>query len=362
VWTKHSLTTPSSFTGPQGAADGENYLYLEASSPRKTGDTVRLRSGMVRLGQDACWLRFDYHMHGSDMGTLQINVLSNGQAFPQSVTAWSKSGDQGSGWHTAQVSLQQFANLEVEVVIAGERGNGWRGDMAIDNVALETGGGLVATVTHSTESFSFRLDSPEGQVDVSGLSSVFGAIRLQLTPDATEVVKSEEGEIALQNALFSILGRKTAILGTCASTETMDALCPSTRAARNMTSWWLSSAAGRNTSQGASSFHVDFRTKIRFGNSEDAREVLGELSKLEAGNVETLDEAGKEIETAINRLNNTFVSMAPVAVIATPQPRQLKYMTVEPEKDSKEGAPTSAKEKGGRPEGERPECTNQRRG
>ena len=39
-WKVKSGATPSSQTGPNSAKDGQNYLYIEASSPRRMGDTA----------------------------------------------------------------------------------------------------------------------------------------------------------------------------------------------------------------------------------------------------------------------------------------------------------------------------------
>jgi len=138
------------------------------------------------------------------------------------------------------------------------------------------------------------------------------------------VVKSEKGDETLQKALFAIFGRSTEILAMCNSTETLGALCPSTLRSRNINT---NTSATRNTADGNASLHIDFRTKIREGNAEDAREVLAEMAKLETGDVDTLSEAADEVEMAFTRLNNSALSIAPVVVLSTPQPRQLKYMT-----------------------------------
>lgn len=40
-WSQWSGSTPSSETGPSSAFDGNYYLYIEASKPRKYGDNAR---------------------------------------------------------------------------------------------------------------------------------------------------------------------------------------------------------------------------------------------------------------------------------------------------------------------------------
>ena len=43
-------TTVSDLTGPDGAVDGKNYLYTEASYPRQLGDTAVLESDLTFSG------------------------------------------------------------------------------------------------------------------------------------------------------------------------------------------------------------------------------------------------------------------------------------------------------------------------
>ena len=43
-------------------------------------------------------LKFQHHMYGADMGTLNV--------YQESSLIWNKTGDQGSQWHLAEISLQ----------------------------------------------------------------------------------------------------------------------------------------------------------------------------------------------------------------------------------------------------------------
>jgi hypothetical protein len=317
VWSKNVwATTPSSFTGPNGALEGQHYLYLEASSPRRSGDVVRLKTNVLKLGKGGR-LSFSYHMRGSSIGELQVKVFKAGVE----TLLWRKQGAQGNTWQTADLNLSQFASSQVEIAIEAVRGAGWQGDIAVDRVTLNTGDGYIMPASQSTGSITFRLDSPAGQVNVSGLSSIFGAWRFQLSPNTTEVMKTEEGELALVQAMLAIFGRRAEILGTCSAAQTQDEQCPDTRSSRNLTS------IKKNLTVDNSSLHVDFRLKIKFGDEEQASEVLAELSKFESGNAETLEEAAKEVQLA---LNTTLKAMVPVVVVKTPQPVQLQYKSFAP--------------------------------
>ncbi len=137
-WTRDSGGTPSSSTGPSSGSGGSSwYMYLETSSAGggafNAGDTAILNSASV-IATDVR-LKFDYHMYGSNMGTLDIDIFSGG-TWTNSV--WSISGQQhtsnGSAYTTADIDLSAFVveQIRFRATAAGS----WRGDMAIDNVEV----------------------------------------------------------------------------------------------------------------------------------------------------------------------------------------------------------------------------------
>jgi len=128
-WSRTSGGTPSIGTGPGAAAQGNYYMFIEASRPRIPGDYADLTASSLTLNGPTV-LRFQYHMYGATMGKLQ--VLVNRTKF------WERSGNQGNGWNTANVFLTQFATgAAVEVTFRGIRGQGWQSDLAIDNIKFE---------------------------------------------------------------------------------------------------------------------------------------------------------------------------------------------------------------------------------
>jgi len=132
-WTRASGGTPSFGTGPDQASDGSHYVFIETSSPRTQGDDAILQTrSSVQLGSSAS-LAFDYHMKGQDIATLKVLVDAD--------VVFVKTGEQGTGWKKAQVSLGSYAGRSATLKFVGERGSSWQGDIAIDNVDLKTGGG-----------------------------------------------------------------------------------------------------------------------------------------------------------------------------------------------------------------------------
>ena len=128
-WTSNSGSTSSSATGPSDdMTGGGNYLYYETSTgfhpnPVLTSECLDIST----LTSPA--LRFNYHMYGSSMGTL--DVIVNG------TIVWSMSGDQGNSWYQAQVDLSSFSGVDITIEFSGTYGGSYTGDMAIDNIEVD---------------------------------------------------------------------------------------------------------------------------------------------------------------------------------------------------------------------------------
>ena len=128
-WTPNSGSTSSSGTGPSDdMTGGGDYLYYETSTgfhpnPVLTSECLDIST----LTSPA--LRFNYHMYGLSMGTL--DVIVNG------INVWSMSGDQGNSWHQAQVDLSSFSGVDITIEFSGTYGGSYTGDMAIDNIEVD---------------------------------------------------------------------------------------------------------------------------------------------------------------------------------------------------------------------------------
>jgi len=131
AWTA-GKRTPSRGTGPQSGdhtSGSGDFYFTETSSPRREGDVYDLTymgsvCGTLGIERISFW----YHMYGSNIGSLRVND-ANG------ATLWEKSGTQGNAWAQA-TAVVGSASVSFE----GVRGNGWAGDMAIDDVTLECAG------------------------------------------------------------------------------------------------------------------------------------------------------------------------------------------------------------------------------
>lgn len=134
-WTRHSGGTLTPNTGPSGGADESSwYVYLETSpgSANNAGNTAILQGPVVE-GYNRV-LMFRYHMYGSAIGTLNVDVFHDG-IWQNGI--WNRSGQQhtssAEAYAEAVVGLTAFSGpirIRFRAVAAG----GPAGDMALDNI------------------------------------------------------------------------------------------------------------------------------------------------------------------------------------------------------------------------------------
>ncbi|XP_063426135.1 delta and Notch-like epidermal growth factor-related receptor [Mytilus trossulus] len=125
-WTIRENNTPSTGTGPSSAYTGDYYLYMETSSGPQ-GDIARLLSRDFIFEYTGC-LKFQHHMYGADMGTLNV--------YQGSSLIWNKTGDQGDQWHLAEISLQANSFSSSKISFEAVQGSAFTSDFAIDDVQV----------------------------------------------------------------------------------------------------------------------------------------------------------------------------------------------------------------------------------
>ncbi|XP_052085693.1 MAM and LDL-receptor class A domain-containing protein 2-like [Mytilus californianus] len=135
-WTRRTGTTRSSSTGPTSAASGSYYIYTETSFPRSNGDTAVLTTEDTNLQAGSWCLSFQYHMKGSSIGKLEVYA---GDKSSSLTSIWQKTGEQPDPdlWKTATLDIPSYSNPVI--TIEGVRGSSYRGDIAIDDIALNVG-------------------------------------------------------------------------------------------------------------------------------------------------------------------------------------------------------------------------------
>ncbi|XP_047128245.1 MAM and LDL-receptor class A domain-containing protein 1 isoform X1 [Hydra vulgaris] len=140
-WVIGQGSTPSLLTGPSADHSKQNgegkYIFIETSSPQKSGDTARLVSEQLNAQSVSAYcLRFWYHMNGADIGTLNVYIKTGIGKMNEKVV-WSLSGNQGNNWleGTAPVLSQKDFYLVFEAV----HGGSYNGDIALDDIVYSMG-------------------------------------------------------------------------------------------------------------------------------------------------------------------------------------------------------------------------------
>ncbi|WP_075341991.1 M36 family metallopeptidase [Tenacibaculum agarivorans] len=144
-WVRDANGTPSSGTGPSAGADGSFYMFLEAST---NGSTGQIGSNATAILQSPCFdlssltsatFSFSNHMFGTSVGSLRLEASTDGTTW---TSIWNQSGNQGNQWNSVSVNLGAYVGeAEVRLRFVGTTGTSWSSDIAIDDLALTSGGG-----------------------------------------------------------------------------------------------------------------------------------------------------------------------------------------------------------------------------
>ncbi|XP_078483559.1 MAM and LDL-receptor class A domain-containing protein 1-like isoform X2 [Ciona intestinalis] len=214
TWIRHSGSTTSSVTGPSSGYGGTGYyMYVESSSPTKTGDVARLLSSKQDAGSlDPKCLVFYYHMYGSTMGTMNV-YIKYGSTLPTK-PIWTNSGDAGNAWIYSAINFTPESNFQV--AFEGVVGSSYTSDMAIDEISLYDGNCQPPTfpdtyictfesdcqyTTQSTTSYKWNF--------VSGASSSG-----ETGPNSDHTYKTSSGKYALAKGSSGTTAKQTTSLNT----------------------------------------------------------------------------------------------------------------------------------------------------
>ncbi len=137
-WRSLNGITPTSNTGPigdhtLGTIEGI-FLYLEPTEECFRKEAV-LISPCINLGEITNpALKFWYNMHGDDMGSLRLDLISEGELVKNIMEPLE--GDQGQGWQEAIVDLSVYTGQTINLRFRGKTGNGDLSDLAIDDILV----------------------------------------------------------------------------------------------------------------------------------------------------------------------------------------------------------------------------------
>ncbi len=154
AWYPNDNGTPSSGTGPDDDnGGGGNYMYTEASSPAGAGDVAIFTTPCIDLSTSTTpALEFFYHLHGDDMGSLEV-VARNRAGASQTVffIFGEQQGDDSDAYTRVLANLSAFVGDTIEIDFIGTYGSGFEGDMAIDDVSVIEPSGTSVSMTAFTD-------------------------------------------------------------------------------------------------------------------------------------------------------------------------------------------------------------------
>ncbi len=138
-WSVSNIPTLSFGTGPDSdhTSGTGKFLFIEASECSNLA-AVALTPNYNLSGLANPELQFWYHMHGLDMGTLEVEIESPAGSGAWT-SIWTKSGTQGNKWFLSIVSLSSYSNNTVRFRFTGTTGNSFESDMALDDVCVASG-------------------------------------------------------------------------------------------------------------------------------------------------------------------------------------------------------------------------------
>jgi hypothetical protein len=134
-WTLISGSTPSFYTGPLEAFDGDDYIYVEASFPNYPNKNAQLISPCYDLNVSSS-ANFAYHMQGiyDAVGSLDLSISTdNGMTW---TSIFFLEGHQGINWNEATVDLSAYTGQNVRFRLSATTAFSWKGDIAVDNFCV----------------------------------------------------------------------------------------------------------------------------------------------------------------------------------------------------------------------------------
>ncbi len=134
----NSGSTPSNGTGPSVDHNPGNglgkYLYSEASNGCNNVESQVLSPCFDLNGTINPELSFWYHMNGTNMGVLRLDILVDGNWVNNIMTPLF--GNQGNVWLQQTVNLSTYVNKKVTLRFRTTTGSSWESDLAIDDVSI----------------------------------------------------------------------------------------------------------------------------------------------------------------------------------------------------------------------------------
>lgn len=134
--------SPQNQTGPRADYSlSGNYIYAAGNMGTAPGGAAYESRCMNLTGMNNPVFEFAYHLHGTNVGQLRIEVIEPGSrvwtTVPGSILNAQQQTAVTQSWRWMSVPLTQYANQTIRLrVVATKTGTGTAADMALDNLRL----------------------------------------------------------------------------------------------------------------------------------------------------------------------------------------------------------------------------------
>ncbi|MDG1728685.1 MAG: T9SS type A sorting domain-containing protein [Algibacter sp.] len=135
--TKSGATGPTNHKNPKEELN--TYIYAEASGAQP-GDITELISPCINVSYQNSELEFSYHMFGKDIGELHVDIKTESGYINDVIQPLSRRQqiNQDDDFIVKTINLSSYTNETIKIRFRAVRGNGWEGDIAIDNIFVKT--------------------------------------------------------------------------------------------------------------------------------------------------------------------------------------------------------------------------------
>jgi hypothetical protein len=208
-WRLLNGITPTSNTGPTGdhtlgTIEGR-FLYLEASGECYNKMAILMSPCFDLSVLTNPGLSFWYNMYGADMGSLHIDVVSDGVLHKDVMVPIS--GNQGQGWKEGLVYLNEFAGKTINIRFRGYTGDGELSDLALDDFMVTN----MTGVPDVTVEPGFRVfpNPSDGLYTITLMEENFSPLRLTLVDMTGRTLMTgliSERDLSDRNYTFDLSG------------------------------------------------------------------------------------------------------------------------------------------------------------
>ncbi len=227
-WEVNSGTTTSTATGPtDDASGGGQYIYMETSSPAVAGDQAILLTNCIDLTNAINpQLDFAYHMFGSSIRSLDVDVIVTGTATNVLSLTGQQQTANADPWLLSNIDLTPFVGNIVQIAFIGEieadaSGTTFNGDIALDEIEI--------TDPLPSDIGVISIDSPLSACSLTNMETVtvtvenFGTTS-ESNFDVSYTVSGPGGPVNITEVFTGTLAPNTSAQFTFAATVDMSAL------------------------------------------------------------------------------------------------------------------------------------------